>query len=57
VPGVERRLPAAHLTARELDLEPGVTQERPRIGDRVGQDEVADAGGEELDALAQAASR
>jgi hypothetical protein len=57
VAGVERRLPAAHLPARELDLESRVAQERLRIGDRVRQDEVADAGSKELNAGRQRPSR
>jgi hypothetical protein len=48
---VEGRLAAADLSAGELDVEAGLAEERLRIGDRVGEDEVADAGGEELDAV------
>jgi hypothetical protein len=46
---VECRLPAADLRPREVDVEAGLTEEELRVGDRVGEDEVAQAGGEELD--------
>jgi hypothetical protein len=46
---VERRLPAARLPRRELDLEAGAAQQRFGVGDRLGKDQVAQAGGEELD--------
>jgi hypothetical protein len=49
VPGVEGRLSAADLRARELDLEAGFGKERPGIRDGVREDQVAEAGGEELD--------
>jgi NAD(P)-dependent dehydrogenase (short-subunit alcohol dehydrogenase family) len=50
VAGVERRLPAARLAARELNVAPGRTQKRVGVHDRVGKEEIAEAGGEELHA-------
>ena len=47
---VERGLTAAHLFRRYLDPEPGLSQERLGIGDDVREDQVAEAGCEELDA-------
>ena len=48
--GVVRGLAAAHLAAREHDLVAGGPQQRLGVRDRRGQDQVAEAGREELDA-------
>jgi hypothetical protein len=47
---VEGGLPAADLRAREVDREAGLVEEELGVGDRFGEDQVAEAGGEELDA-------
>jgi hypothetical protein len=57
VAGVEGRLSAADLTAGKLDVEAGLTEQRLGIGDRVREDEIADARGEELDPATQDAAR
>jgi hypothetical protein len=49
VTGVERRLAAADLAAREPDLEAGSAKQRRSVVDGIGKDEVAEAGREELD--------
>jgi len=54
---VEGRLSAADLSAGKLDVEPGLAEQRLGIGDRVGKDEIADAGREELNPPAQDAAR
>jgi hypothetical protein len=48
VTGVERRLAAADLSRRELDLEARFAQQGVGIRDRVGKEEVAETGREEL---------
>jgi hypothetical protein len=48
VAGVEGRLAAADLAARHLDLESRLPQELLGVSDGVGEDEVAEARGEEL---------
>src|SRR4029079_14161710 len=50
VSGVERRLPATRLPLGELDLEAGRAQQRLRVVERLREHEIAEAGGEELDA-------
>jgi hypothetical protein len=47
--GVEGRLAAADLGGRELDLGAGAAEERLGVGDGVGEDEIAEAGCEQLD--------
>jgi hypothetical protein len=54
---VERRLPAADLSAGELDVESRLAEQRVGIGDRLREDEVADAGSEELNPSGQDESR
>src|SRR5205814_10685964 len=54
VAAVEGRLAAADLPRWELDLVAGVAQQPLGVLDGVGEDEVADAGREELDARASA---
>jgi hypothetical protein len=46
--GVEGGLAAADLSAGELDLAAGGDEKRPGVGDCLGEDEVAEAGGEQL---------
>jgi hypothetical protein len=50
VTGVERRLATADLTTRELDLAAGGAEQVLRVPDRVGEDQIAEARREELDA-------
>ena len=51
VSGVEGRLATADLSGREDDLAARLTQQRLGVGDGTGEDEVAEAGGEELNTL------
>ena len=43
---VERRLPAADLPARNLDLEAGIAQQRCGVCNRVGKREIPKTGRE-----------
>jgi hypothetical protein len=52
VPRVKGRLAAADLASRELDLDAGRAQEGLRVRDSLGEDEVAEARREKLDAVA-----
>ena len=55
--GVERGLTTAHLRAREQHLEACVTEELLGIFNRLGEDQVAKTGSEELDSLSHVRER
>jgi hypothetical protein len=52
VAGIKGRLPATRLALRKDHLVAGPAEESLRVGDCVGKEEVAETGGEELDAHA-----
>ena len=45
---IERGLAAADLARRQLDAEAGLAQQRLRVADRIGEDEVAETGRKQL---------
>jgi hypothetical protein len=49
VAGVECRLPAAHLSLRDDNLEACLPQERLRVADRTREQEIPEARHEQLD--------